>query len=105
VHGDDNWTPPRRIRRAETLPSVPHGTAAADIPYLDLPANPKLWTPSQLGSYLSAALRVRVGDQEALPQAVARDIAAFVRQARISGRVFLRLNEGDLEEYVVLFRS
>ncbi|EIN03929.1 hypothetical protein PUNSTDRAFT_146710 [Punctularia strigosozonata HHB-11173 SS5] len=104
---DDNWTPPRRTRRAETLPTLPNTTPAADIPYLDLPANPKLWTPSQLGSYLSAALRVRSGGQDALPQAVARDIAAFVRQARIGGRVFLRLNEGDLEEMGVnqLWRS
>ncbi|TFK32492.1 hypothetical protein BDQ12DRAFT_716368 [Crucibulum laeve] len=36
------------------------------------------------------------GDLSAL---VANDIASFVWEKKISGRVFLRLNEGDLEEY------
>jgi len=43
------------------------------------------------------ALRVRTGETLALPAPVARDIAAFVRETKINGRVFLRLCEQDLE--------
>ena len=68
----------------------------------DLPDNPKLWTPSQLATYLTTALRMtssgRPGDIEdiGLPPLVAKDIAQFTKGARIGGRTFLRLNEEDL---------
>ncbi|KAL0945284.1 hypothetical protein HGRIS_000792 [Hohenbuehelia grisea] len=68
---------------------------------VDLPANPKLWTPSQLASYLATALRVRSGDALQLPAPVARDIAAFVRDARITGKVFLRITDNELEDFGV----
>lgn len=61
----------------------------------DLPPNPKEWAPSQLSAYLVTALRMTGGGQ--LPAPVARDIAALVRNKRITGRVFLRLNDEDLE--------
>ena len=31
------------------------------------------------------------------------DITAFIKQKQITGKMFLRLNEGDLEGYVLLF--
>ncbi|KAJ4471256.1 hypothetical protein C8J55DRAFT_521252 [Lentinula edodes] len=67
----------------------------------DLPPNPKLWTPSQLCAYLSTALRVKSGESLQLPAPVARDIASFVRESKITGRIFLRLDEKDLEAYGV----
>ncbi|KAJ8523109.1 hypothetical protein ONZ45_g381 [Pleurotus djamor] len=66
---------------------------------VDLPANPKLWTPSQLATYLATALRVRSGESLQLPTPVARDIAAFVRNSKITGKEFLRFNEQDLNNY------
>lgn len=71
---------------------------------VDLPANPKLWTPSQLATYLATALRVRSGESLQLPAPVARDIAAFVKTSKITGKEFLRFNEQDLNEYVMLLR-
>lgn len=63
----------------------------------DLPTNPKLWTPSQLCTYLSSALRVKSGESMLLPPQVARDIAVFVRESRITGKIFLRLDDPVLE--------
>ncbi|KAJ7591003.1 hypothetical protein C8J56DRAFT_1047237 [Mycena floridula] len=65
----------------------------------DLPPNPKSWTPSQLSAYLATALRVKSGESMQLPAPVARDIAGFVRETKITGKAFLRFNETDLESY------
>lgn len=97
--------PPRRPRRSSTLPVIPvPSPIVAPAPSVDdLPDNPKLWTPSQLAIYLATALRMtsigKPGEIEpiGLPALVAKDIAAFVKGARIGGRTFLRLNEEDLE--------
>ncbi|KAI1792113.1 hypothetical protein LXA43DRAFT_972705 [Ganoderma leucocontextum] len=96
---------PRRPRRSETLPiiSLPSPALSAPPSIDDLPENPKMWTPSQLATYLTTALRMtsggKTGDIEpiGLPALVAKDIATFVKSARIGGRTFLRLNEEDLE--------
>lgn len=98
---------PRRTKRAETLPTFPSEQPAPGLELLaipdDLPPNPKLWTPAQLSTYLKTALRVtsqaRVGQPGAvpLPIRVAKDIAAFARSRMITGRMFLRLTEADLE--------
>ena len=99
---------PRRLKRAETLPTVDTATAAniaafaagvtAQSSVEDLPSNPKVWTPVQLSSYLVRALRVRAATGEsAIAGPVARDIAAWVRTQAITGRVFLRWTEEDLE--------
>ena len=98
---------PRRTKRADTLPTFPSEQPAPGLELLtipdDLPPNPKLWTPSQLSTYLKTALRVtsqaRVGQPGAvpLPIRVAKDIAAFTRSRMITGRMFLRLTEADLE--------
>ncbi|OSC96956.1 hypothetical protein PYCCODRAFT_1448255 [Trametes coccinea BRFM310] len=107
VSADEATSVPRqRPRRSETLPVIPLPAAGslAPPPSIDeLPDNPKLWTPSQLATYLTSALRVtsngKPGEVESigLPPLVAKDIAAFVKSARIGGRTFLRMNEEDLE--------
>jgi hypothetical protein len=101
-------TPPDHIPSSQSAPLnlTPKGkqmagdVSSADVfPFQleDLPSNPKVWTPSQLSSYLMTALRVRSGETLSLPLPVARDIAAFIKEAKINGRVFLRLCEQDLE--------
>ncbi|KAI0353692.1 hypothetical protein OH77DRAFT_1482995 [Trametes cingulata] len=106
VSADEASIPRRRPRRSETLPIIPLPTSGLLTPapsIEDLPDNPKLWTPSQLATYLTTALRVtsggKPGEAESigLPPLVAKDIAAFVKSARIGGRTFLRMNEEDLE--------
>lgn len=95
---------PKRTR-AETLPSLsPADTNSTSFfASAELPANPKLWTVSQLSFYLLGALRLpsrapECGDP--LPVAVVQDVTTILRQAQINGRHFLRLNEEDLERYV-----
>lgn len=83
--------------RADTLPSTPNPPPPSPVKVDELPSNPRVWTTSQLASYLITALRVRSGEVLPLPLQVAKDIAAFVKEARLNGRSFLRLNEQDLE--------
>ncbi|KAI0833856.1 hypothetical protein BC628DRAFT_1427720 [Trametes gibbosa] len=105
---DESSKPRRRPRRSETMPSIslPASNTGllAPMPSVeDLPENAKLWTPSQLATYLTSALRVtsngKPGEAESigLPPLVAKDIASFVKSARIGGRTFLRMNEEDFE--------
>ncbi|KAK0554204.1 hypothetical protein OC845_000823 [Tilletia horrida] len=54
-----------------------------------LPANPKTWLPSQVAVYLSHVLGFT-------PQPVVDDVTAFVRAARMTGNIFLRLRQDDL---------
>jgi hypothetical protein len=79
-----------------------------------LPPNPKAWTSAQLGAYLTSALRVRgksgSGLQAAarsvpLPPRIARSIAALIRNANISGRAFLPLDEDHLAQYALHFST
>lgn len=106
---DETFVPPRRLKRADTLPSYSTYTPpTVSVTLDDLPSNPKLWSPSQLSNYLVTALRVtgsKSGDiaEIALPARVANDIATFVRDVRMTGRTFLRLNEEDLAAYASLF--
>ena len=64
----------------------------------DLPSNPKVWSTTQLSSYLITALRVRNGNDLPIPPPVAKDIVAFVKDAKLTGRTFLKLSEYDLEQ-------
>src|ERR1700722_153837 len=92
---------PRRLKRAETLP-VSSGNPMSVAPSLeDLPLNPKSWTPAQLSSYLTTALRVRSGETLSLPSRVAEDIAKFARDKRMTGKIFLRATDNDLREFVL----
>lgn len=79
------------------MPSTPV-SLAAPVTVEDLPSNPRAWTTAQLASYLITALRIRSGKSLPIPLPVTRDIAAFVKDARLTGRTFLRLSEQDLEQ-------
>lgn len=96
----EQWVTPKRPKHAETLPFTIPDSDVTPVKLEDLPTNPKLWTPSQLSSYLTTALRLRSGEVMSLPLPVARDIAAFVKESKINGRLFLRLSEQDLEQSV-----
>ena len=85
---DDTPRMRQRTKRADTLPS-------STIPNLELPEVPKTWSPTHLSAYLSFRLR-GTGAEEVSDQ-VMRDIIAFVKEKQITGKSFLRLNEGDLE--------
>ena len=92
------WVTPKRPKRVEALPPTVPDLDVTPVKLEDLPTNPKLWTPSQLSSYLTTALRVRSGEAMSLPLPVARDIAAFVKDSKINGRLFLRLCEQDFDQ-------
>ncbi|EDR07290.1 uncharacterized protein LACBIDRAFT_388494 [Laccaria bicolor S238N-H82] len=80
---DDNTPRMRpRTKRADTLPS-------SSIPTLELPEDPKTWSPTHLAAYLSSPLRGG--------EVPTREIVAFVKERQMTGKMFLRLNEGDLE--------
>ncbi|TRM61853.1 hypothetical protein BD626DRAFT_570557 [Schizophyllum amplum] len=100
---EDNGSPMKGMQRAETVPAqnmAPQSPMTpSEILPDDLPPNPKLWTPSQLATYLTTALRVKSGEALQLPKPVAKDIAQFVRESKITGRVFVRMTETDLEGY------
>ncbi|CAE6431760.1 unnamed protein product [Rhizoctonia solani] len=74
----------RSVERTESLPS--------------LPDNPRIWTPSQLAQYLLTALRFKSSEAVPVPKPVAQDIANFVIKHKLNGRVFLRLQDSDIEE-------
>ena len=91
---DDTPRMRQRTKRADTLPS-------STIPNLELPEDPKTWSPTHLSVYLSSTLRGAGGGE--VSDQVAREIIAFVNDKQITGKTFLRLNEGDLEGYVFFF--
>jgi len=88
---DDTPRMRQRSKRADTLPS-------STLPALELPEDPKIWSPTHLSAYLSSTLQgAGAGDQ------VTRDITAFIKERQITGKTFLRLNEDDLNGYVFFF--
>ena len=93
---DDTPRMRQSTKRADTLPS-------STIPNLELPEDPKTWSPTHLSAYLSSTLPGAGGGE--VPDQVTRDIIAFVKEKQITGKTFLRLNEGDLEGYVFFFFS
>jgi len=62
--------------------------------------HPYLWTPSQLATYLSTALRSSEGDP--LDKEQAAPLLNFIREQQIGGRAFLSLDEEDFQEYGTL---
>ncbi|OCF73500.1 hypothetical protein I204_05341 [Kwoniella mangroviensis CBS 8886] len=59
---------------------------------IDLPMNPKLWTPSELAQYLGYTLRTGgpEGTGHILPAPLVEDIKSWVLRQRVSGRDFLK---------------
>ena len=96
----EQWVTPKRPKRAETSSTTVPDLGVTPVKLEDLPTNPKLWTPSQLSSYLTTALRVRSGEAMSLPLPLARDVAKFVKESKINGRLFLRLCEQDFDQSV-----
>ncbi|KAF8666804.1 hypothetical protein RHS04_09398 [Rhizoctonia solani] len=87
----------------ETSPSLPvspkSGKPRTQINVLK--DNPRIWTPSQLAQYLLTALRFKPNQSSEtvpVPKPVAQDIANFVVKYKLNGRVFLRLQDKDIEE-------
>jgi hypothetical protein len=88
--GSDDDDTPRRVHRAYSLPQE-----------IKLPEDPKRWSPAEVSIYLTSSLNAAaVGSG---PTPVAQDIATFVKDEKITGRRFLRLNEVELEESVQKF--
>ncbi|CAE6516104.1 unnamed protein product [Rhizoctonia solani] len=89
-----------RMKRSETDPGLSGRSIENREPLPALPDNPRIWTPSQLAQYLLTALRFKGNKSEAVsvPKPVAQDIANFVIKHKLNGRVFLRLQDGDIEE-------
>ncbi|KAJ1307543.1 hypothetical protein OPQ81_001640 [Rhizoctonia solani] len=88
-----------RMKRSETDPGLFGRSVEKKEPLPSLPDNPRIWTPSQLAQYLLTALRFKGQKSlEAPPKPVAQDIANFVVKYKLNGRIFLRLQDKDLEE-------
>ena len=87
---DDDTPRRRRVQRTYSLPQE-----------VELPEDPRRWTPAEVSMYLTFSLNAGGGHD--LPTPVTRDIATFVRDKKMTGKSFLRLNEVDLEELVLLF--
>ncbi|KAF8507664.1 hypothetical protein JB92DRAFT_3145277 [Gautieria morchelliformis] len=60
---------------------------------VDLPRHPYLWTPAQLGNYLSSELCG--SDGEPLDSDVVNNVVDFIQQRKIGGRAFLNLDQED----------
>ncbi|CAE6410152.1 unnamed protein product [Rhizoctonia solani] len=90
-----------RMKRSETDPGLFGRSTEKRESMTPLPDNPRIWTPSQLAQYLLTALRFK-GNQSSetvpVPKPVAQDIANFVIKYKLNGRVFLRLQDKDIEE-------
>ncbi|ODN76027.1 hypothetical protein L202_05981 [Cryptococcus amylolentus CBS 6039] len=81
-----------RKRRSEGLPDwLNGGREERRVKRLDLPANPREWTPSDLSQYLAYELRTGGVDHmgKTLPAPLIRDIESWVFRQRVSGKVFL----------------
>ncbi|OCF36131.1 hypothetical protein I316_02003 [Kwoniella heveanensis BCC8398] len=92
----DMFSSPSRpgVRRSGTLPDFLMGdkrdkVAEKDV---DLPMNPKQWTPSELAQYLGHTLRTggHDGTGHVLPAPLVEDIKSWVLRQRVSGRAFIR---------------
>ncbi|KIM37341.1 hypothetical protein M413DRAFT_277759 [Hebeloma cylindrosporum] len=78
---------------------------------LNLPEDPKVWTPEDVARYLGRVVRARTvsgGEGGTMKpgngghnsnEALASDLAAFVREKQIGGRGFMRMTEADLDGY------
>ncbi|KAK8845474.1 hypothetical protein IAR55_006187 [Kwoniella newhampshirensis] len=81
------------VRRSGTLPDFLLGTQGKKtVKEIELPLNPKQWTPSELAQYLASTLRTGGpdGTGQTLPAPLVKDIESWVLQQRVSGRDFMR---------------
>ena len=93
-------------------PRTPFSASGFNL-VLDLPEDPKVWTPEDVARYLGRVVRARTisgGEGTLKPgngghnfnESLASDLAAFVREKQIGGRGFMRMSESDLDGYVSL---
>ncbi|CAE7121195.1 unnamed protein product [Rhizoctonia solani] len=87
-----------RLKRSQTDPGLSGRIEERKETLPSLPDNPRIWTPSQLAQYLLRALRFKSSEVVPIPKPVAQDIANFVIKCKLNGRVFLRLQDRDIEE-------
>nr|XP_019048904.1 hypothetical protein I302_02683 [Kwoniella bestiolae CBS 10118]OCF27834.1 hypothetical protein I302_02683 [Kwoniella bestiolae CBS 10118] len=82
------------VRRSGTLPEFLNngGQKKMESREIDLPMNPKSWTPSELAQYLGYTLRTGgpEGTGHVLPAPLVEDIKSWVLRQRVSGRDFLK---------------
>ncbi|KAG1868552.1 hypothetical protein F4604DRAFT_1584589 [Suillus subluteus] len=94
---DDDTTPSRRLRRADTLPSSASLPALNDLDSAvtednKLPRNPKHWSTDDLVSHLATSLRA----ESALSTKDQGHLLRVMKEQTITGRSFLRLTDADL---------
>lgn len=88
-------------------PRTPFSASGVNLA-LDLPEDPKVWTSEDVARYLGRVVRARTisgGEGTIKPgnggnnsnEALAGDLAAFVREKKIGGRGFMRMTEADLD--------
>ncbi|KAK4683726.1 hypothetical protein P7C73_g6502, partial [Tremellales sp. Uapishka_1] len=102
----------RRAGEAEAEPRVPQGGGgmkrSGTLPdflkekgkeekELDLPINPKLWSPSELAQYIVYTLRTGGpdGTGQVLPAPLVEDIKTWVLRQQVTGRMFVK-GSGDI---------
>jgi len=101
-----------RRRGSMGPPRTPFSASGFNL-VLDLPEDPEVWTPEDVARYLGRVVRARTmsgGEGTLKPgngghnsnEALASDLAAFVREKQIGGRGFMRMSEADLDGYVFL---
>nr|XP_031863581.1 uncharacterized protein CI109_000833 [Kwoniella shandongensis]KAA5530653.1 hypothetical protein CI109_000833 [Kwoniella shandongensis] len=82
------------VKRSGTLPDFLVREKGRDKgkKELELPLNPKQWTPSELAQYLASTLRTGGpdGTGQTLPAPLVKDIESWVLAQRVSGREFMR---------------
>ncbi|WWC99372.1 hypothetical protein V866_006273 [Kwoniella sp. B9012] len=84
------------VKRSGTLPEFLNRGGKGKVDKkereIDLPMNPKLWTPSELSQYLGYTLRTGgpEGTGHILPAPLVEDIKSWVLRQRVSGRDFLK---------------
>ena len=90
--------------RAKLKKAIPRACVegrSALIPFLRLPYPPSSYqkTPKHGHQHLFTYLSFRAGAGE-VPDQVTPDITGFVTKKQITEKMFLTLNEGDLDRYV-----
>jgi len=105
---DDGESETTTMKRRGSMgpPRTPLFPASGLNLILDLPDNPKMWTPEDVARYLGRVVRARTlsggeaGTGTMKPrndsnESLASDLAAFVREKRFGGRGFLSMTEAD----------
>ncbi|ORY25188.1 hypothetical protein BCR39DRAFT_545010 [Naematelia encephala] len=92
----DSPSRPMMLPRSGTFPSLPIESSSRDKlgSVVELPLDPKSWTPSELARYLAQTLRTGGidGTSQVLPAPLVEDIKSWVLRHQVTGRKFIRGN-------------